>query len=175
MTFSQVIKEHDDRIASALEALVAAVRAHDREAVQRTWMLFDSRLAAHLQVEERFLIIPMRENPHDAKKAEGMIKDHRRVRKLMADLQASVEGGILRDSLVQSFTDAFALLIRDEKRFLCAWVDKHLDEDQQGRFAQALLDGEDSLMGKIPHRRVSESPSAVKRREEENEWEWKIR
>ena len=117
---------HDHlEIEDLFEGLLDAFEANDREGVAEIWAIFETRLAAHMEAEERMLLPFARSNPRQAR---ALFEEHRHIRARIAELSCSVDLHTIGLPAARAFVDEIRAHARQEDHVLYGWADEHVGD-----------------------------------------------
>jgi hypothetical protein len=120
--------EHE-RLDALFERLLAAFHADARGELCRLWAEFDSRLRAHLALEEEH-ILPEFEKI-DAVEASALAHEHVRIRELLTELDIAIDLHLCRE---RTIVDLIAMLREHAKRedsLMYRWAAANLSPAKQ--------------------------------------------
>jgi hemerythrin-like domain-containing protein len=109
--------------------LLDAFEANDREGVAQLWNEFESRLAKHLDTEDRFMIPPLfASRPRDAR---AIVEEHRHIRSRLVELGCGIDLHTVRLDAARGFIDELRAHAHHEEDVLYRWADEHLPAAEQ--------------------------------------------
>lgn len=111
-----------------MTCLIEASVAGDEPEIERLWALFKSRLSAHIDREERYLLPAVQRRA--PRVARTIREEQRHIRARSAELGLGVAGRSMRLDAVRSFITELRAHARSEDRLLYVWADEHLDADE---------------------------------------------
>jgi hemerythrin-like domain-containing protein len=116
---------HDHHeLEDLFDGLLDAFEANDREGIAELWTLFEERLNAHMDAEERLLLAPLaRSCPREAR---ALFHEHRHIRSRLAALSCEVDLHTIRLASARAFVDELRAHARREDEVLYDWADRHL-------------------------------------------------
>lgn len=108
------------RLDALLDRLLAAVRADDREASQKTWKKVEEGLLRHFDVEEMFVFPSLRDGY--GTEVEQLRREHDGLRRQLGELGLAVELHTLRCEAIEK---------------LCAALREHAEREDSLAYVQA--------------------------------------
>jgi hemerythrin superfamily protein len=130
---SLVLRDHllaDHRLVEqALEQLVAAFEADDRERMRELWTTFEAQLLAHLETEERFVMPGFLAK--NARGARAIAEEHKHIRRRMTEIGTAVELHVVRLETLRAFIEELRAHARTEENLLYQWVDENMSEPEK--------------------------------------------
>ena len=129
-------REHVE-LDELFERLQAAVRADARDEAAALWSDFDTRLSAHMRLEERE-ILPWfaREYPTEA---ESILAEHAQIRSTLLELGVGVDLHFARAEVVDRFIALLRAHAQREDAALYAWTQAHLGARERANVLERLL------------------------------------
>lgn len=135
---SRLFSEHDE-LQGLLQQLRNAAEKADEPTLVRVWGDFESKLLAHLDAEESYLL-PAFEQAHP-EEAQKIRDEHARIRKLVAELGVRAELHCLRLQTVEALVDELRQHANEEDRWFYQWADETADEPTRARLFEHLAQG----------------------------------
>lgn len=119
------LEEDHERMADSLARLVDFAKAQDDSLVRDEWDALESRVLAHLDAEEMYLLPGFQ---HDRPVEAATIQDrHALIRKLLGEIGIAVDLHLLRPEKVTEFRDLLLSHVDEERRSLYAWANASVD------------------------------------------------
>jgi hypothetical protein len=116
-----LMKDDHAQLDALAERLLDHAIAGDVEATRRVWRELERRLLDHMATEEEHLL-PELERV-DVAEVAALRGDHRRLRRLMAELGAAA--GLVEEHSLRQFVQFLRLHATQEEQCLYAWADRH--------------------------------------------------
>jgi hemerythrin-like domain-containing protein len=123
-------------IERTMECLIEAFAAGDEPEIERLWTLFESRLSAHIDLEDRYLLPALQRRSPRAARTIG--QEHRHIRARIAELGLGVDLRTVRLETARAFIEELRAHARSEDRLLYAWADEHLDAEVHAKVLAAV-------------------------------------
>jgi hypothetical protein len=124
------LREHllaDHRsLEQEIDQLVSACEANDQPRMETLWTDFETRLSAHLEMEEIHIVPLMLERHHRAGRA--IIEEHKHIRRRLAELGTAVDLHQLRLEALRRFLDELRAHAKTEDGLMYQWADEQLPE-----------------------------------------------
>jgi hypothetical protein len=120
--------EHE-RLDALFERLLAAFRADARTELGPLWAEFDSRLRAHLALEEEHILPELAKV--DPGEASALSQEHVRIRELLTELDVAIDLHLCRE---RTIVDLIAMLREHAQRedgLMYRWAAANLSATQQ--------------------------------------------
>jgi hemerythrin-like domain-containing protein len=121
---SLLLREHYE-LAQLFEDLLNAVEANATEAAAKLWTGFDTRLRAHMELEEH-LIVPAFGRAHPSEAAH-VLEVHSQIRGTLLKLGMGIDLHLARADMVTRFVDLLREHAAHEDKLMYTWLDQHLD------------------------------------------------
>lgn len=131
----QMTKDHE-QLEGLLRCLSEDAAAPECGALQTTWCQFETRLLAHMDLEERYLLPALETS--NAAESERIRAEHARIRELVSELGVAIE---LHTARQPAITQLISLLRRhseQEDRVLYRLADRQTPAHIQDKIAAAL-------------------------------------
>ncbi len=126
-------------IEKLLERVLAICEDGDREDVAAVWTEFDTRLLAHMEAEEQYLMpLLRRANPRAFR---AIVEEHKHFRARLTELATEVDLHTLRLHEARSFIGELRAHSAHEDRTLYALADQELEAPERESALHALVDG----------------------------------
>jgi hemerythrin superfamily protein len=109
---AKLSKDHE-QLDALLEQLAQDAQACDRDALQATWGMLESRLIRHLEAEERYLL-PLVDAQCPAEVAVTRL-EHAQIRDSLCELGVAVEPHTIRETDVRKLIDLLQAHARREE------------------------------------------------------------
>ena len=106
--------------------------------MQDTWSELDSRLATHLEAEERYMIPALRR--WREREARAIVEEHKHIRRRMAELGQAIDLHTVRHETVCTFIDELRAHAQAEDKVLYQWADTQLSEPAKESVFSHLAD-----------------------------------
>ena len=131
-----LLREHTE-LNETFAALLVAVQADARVECAELWSEFDTRLHAHMQLEEE-LILPAFEREHP-EQAARIRAEHATIRSTLLELGIGVDLHFARADVIERFVALLRAHAGGEDRELYAWSQEHLAPETQSSVLDRLL------------------------------------
>lgn len=112
-------------IEAEYEKLAAALRADDRDGIHARWVALESRLLAHFEAEERFLLPAFAKS--DRLEAVDLLREHGKFRERILELGIAVELHHIRVEMVEDLARALREHAAREESLLYRWAATQLE------------------------------------------------
>lgn len=116
------------------EKLILAVTADDRIEMHAIWEQVESKLLAHLEAEERFVLPAFAKS--DRKEATELVREHGKIRELLLELGVAIELHYARLAPFQLFMGMLREHAQREETLLYRWASSMLE----ARLATAAIE-----------------------------------
>ena len=132
---AHLLDEHV-RLASFCDDVLATFEAGDREACDAAFRELETRLDQHLTFEDRELLPALAKI--DAKEAEALAADHRRLRARLTELGVGVDLHATRAHNVRALLADLAVHARREGELMYRWAGEAFDEPTRRTWLRRL-------------------------------------
>ena len=119
------------------EELLAAFQADARVEAGRIWNVFDSRLRAHLAMEEQYLLPAFA--AVDAPEAEALRREHDKIRNQLLQLGIGVDLHMTRDQQVEEFIAQLDAHAKREDALMYRFAEQGLKDEEARKMLQRRL------------------------------------
>jgi predicted amidohydrolase YtcJ len=121
-------RDHE-RLDALFERLLSAFHANARSELCRLWAEFDSRLRAHLALEEEHIL------PEFAKvdpgEARSIAEEHVHIRRLLTELDIAVDLHLVGEQTVDALIKLLRAHARREDALMYRWAASHVEPAAQ--------------------------------------------
>lgn len=139
------------RLDALFERLLAAFHADSHAELGPLWVDFDSRLRAHMALEERHILPELAQV--NAAEAKALFDEHVRIRELSCELDIAVDLQLAREATIVELSE----LLRDhatrEEALMYRWANSNLRVEQRRKLWSGLKSAASQLLGKAGARR----------------------
>jgi hypothetical protein len=132
---AHLLDEHV-RLATFCNEVLSTFEAGDREACDAAFRELETRLEEHLGFEDRELLPALAKI--DAKEAEALAADHRRLRAHLTELGVGVDLHATRAHNVRTLLADLAVHARREGELMYRWAGEAFDEPTRRTWLQQL-------------------------------------
>jgi hypothetical protein len=127
------LREHllaDHRsLEQQIDQLVTACEANDQARMEALWTDFETRLTAHLEMEELHIVPLLLERHRRAGRA--IIEEHKHIRRRLDELGTAVDLHHLRLEALRRFLDELRAHAKTEDSLMYQWADEQLAESEK--------------------------------------------
>lgn len=134
------------RLDALFERLLSAFHANARSELCPLWAEFDSRLRAHIAIEEEHILPEFaRIDPNEAR---AIAEEHVQIRRLLSELDIAVDLHLVREPAIESLIALLREHARREDALMYRWAASHLEPVKQRTIAAGLRRALGKLVGK---------------------------
>jgi hemerythrin-like domain-containing protein len=131
-----LMREHA-QLEETFDALLNAFNADARVECAELWSEFDTRLRAHMLLEEQSMLPAFaREHPAEA---ERILAEHQQIQQTLIDLGIGVDLHLTRADLVEGFVALLRSHASREDKLFYAWSQEHLGPEERSTVLDRLL------------------------------------
>jgi hypothetical protein len=142
---SMLAKGHE-QLDALFERLLAAFHADARNELGPLWAEFDSRLRAHLALEEERILPQFAKlNPAEA---QSLAAEHVRIRELLSELDIAVDLHLARERTIIDLVTLLREHARREDALMYRWAAANLNPEQQHTLVSELRRAMAKLVGR---------------------------
>lgn len=134
------------RLDALFERLLAAFHADARSELCPLWTEFDSRLRAHLALEEEHILPELaRVDPVEAR---ALIEEHVQIRQRLSELDIAVDLHLARQPAIGALVELLRAHAKREDELMYRWAASHIEPAKQRTIISALRRTLGKLVGK---------------------------